>query len=309
MKCTLKGMKNILQKLVILSSSFYAFQASAQVNFTEIDGSLLHSQYHPNPNSRFKGAIIFQNGTGSSLEAWSTNKTFFECIKQLGNLFMYDRSGLGKSSPDFSVSSVNPITAKYVNSKLIRLLNRNGIKSPYILVSHSYGGLYAGYFARKFPDSVAGMLMVDPVPRNFLYSDRIQNQFDSALSTIGAIPSREAYKLYGVSRQSKNNGITADGFYQQKGFEKTKEQIAELPLMRSTFPIIIISSTEMNNRSPIQGNWHSLQKQWLNQNPSSTIFKAQSGHFIQIEHPKLVCNQVNKLVKIAAQESNPNRQL
>ena len=307
MKCTLKGMKNILQKLVILSSYFYAFQASAQVIFTEIDGSLLHSQYHPNPNSRFKGAIIFQNGTGSSLEAWSTNKTFFECIKQLGNLFMYDRSGLGKSSPDFSVSSAKPITAELVNSKLIQLLERNRIKSPYILVSHSYGGLYAGYFARKYPDSVAGMLMVDPVPSNFLYSDRIQNQFDIALPAIGEIPSREAYELYGVSKQSKNNGITADGFYQQKGFNKTKEQVSELPPMSSTFPVIIISSTEMNVSAPTRGNWHSLQKQWLNQNPNSTIIRAHSGHFIQFEHPKLVCEQLNKLVKMAAQESKPNQ--
>ncbi|WP_114993989.1 alpha/beta hydrolase [Synechococcus sp. UW179A] len=300
-------MKNTFQKLIILSSFFWAFQASAQVNFTEIDGSLLHSQYHPNPHSKFKGTVVFQNGTGSSLEAWSTNKTFFECIKQLGNLFMYDRSGLGKSSPDFSVSSANPITAQHVNSKFVQLLDRNRIKSPYILVSHSYGGLYAGYFARKYPNSVAGMLMVDPVPSNFLYSDRIQNQFDIALTTIGTIPSREAYKLYGVSRQSKNNGITADGFYQQKGFKTSKRQVAELPLMSSTFPIIIMSSTEMNSSAPIKGNWHSLQKQWLNQNPNSTALKAQGGHFIQIEHPKLVCEQLNHLVKIAAQQSKPNR--
>ena len=91
-----------------------------------------------------------------------------------GNLFLYDRSGLGKSSPDYSVSSANPITAELVNSKLIQLLEGNHIKSPYILVSHSYGGIYAGYFARKYPDSVAGMLMVDPVPSNFLYSKRIR---------------------------------------------------------------------------------------------------------------------------------------
>ena len=300
-------MKNTLQTLVILFSSLWAFQASAQVNFTEIDGSLLHSQYHPNPNSKFKGTIVFQNGTGSSLEAWSANKTFFNCIKQLGNLFLYDRSGLGKSSPDFNVSSANPITAELVNSKLTQLLERNRIKSPYILVSHSYGGLYTGYFARKYPDLVAGMLMVDPVPRNFLYSERIQKQFDIALATIGEMPNRKAYKIYGVSRQSQNNGITADGFYQQKGFEKTMKQVAELPLMSSSFPIIIISSTEMNIIAPIKGHWHSLQKQWLNQHSNSTIVKTHGGHFIQTEHPKLICNQVNKLVKIAAQSSKEDR--
>lgn len=300
-------MKKILQPLIILSSYFWAFPASTQVNFTEIDGSLLHFQYHPNSHSKFKGTIVFQNGTGSSLEAWSANQTLFDCIKQLGSLFMYDRSGLGKSSPDFSISTANPITAELVNSKLTQLLERNRIKSPYILVSHSYGGLYAGYFARKYPDLVAGMLMVDPVPRNFLYSDRIQQQFNIALTTIGEMPSREAYKLYGVSKQSQNNGITADGFYQQTGFQKTMEQVAELPLMSSTFPITIISSTEMNISAPIKGDWHSLQKQWLNQNSNSAIVKADGGHFIQIEHPKLVCNQVNKLVKIAAQLSRKDR--
>ena len=303
----MKGIKNTLQKLIISSSYFCALQASAEVNFTKIDGSLLHSQYHPNPHSSFKGTIVFQNGTGSSLEAWSANQTFFECIKQVGNLFLYDRSGLGKSSPDFSVSTANPITAELVNSKLIQLLERNQIKSPYILVSHSYGGIYAGYFARKYPDSVAGMLMVDPVPSNFLYSDRIQKKFDVALTAIGEIPSREAYKLYGVSRQSENNGITADGFYQQKGFHKTKKQVAELPLMSNTFPIVIVSSTEMNDSAPIKGDWHALQKQWLNQNPHSRILSAQSGHFIQMERPKLVCEQLNQLIKTATQAPSSNR--
>jgi len=281
-------MKKTLQALIVLTSYFWAFQASAQVNFTEIDGSLLHFQHYPNPRSKFKGTIIFQNGTGSSLEAWSANQTLFDCIKQLGNLFMYDRSGLGKSSPDFSVSTANPITAELVNSKLTQLLERNRIKSPYILVSHSYGGLYAGYFARKYPDLVVGMLMVDPVPSNFLYSDRIQKQFNIALTTIGDMPSREAYKRYGVSRQSQSNAITADGFYQQKGFQKTMEQVAELPVMSNTFPITIISSTEMSINAPIKGDWHSLQKQWLNQNSDSAIVKADGGHFIQIEFPKLV---------------------
>ena len=306
MKRTLKGIKSTLQKIIISSSCFFALQASAQVNFTEIDGSLLHSQHYPNPNSRFKGTIIFQNGAGSSIGAWSANHTFFECIKQFGNLFLYDRSGLGKSSPDFSVSASNPITAELVNSKLSQLLEKINIKAPYILVSHSYGGIYAGYFARKYPNSVAGMLMIDPVPSNFQYSEQIQKKFDLALTVIGETPSRKAYEAYGVSRQSKNNGITADGFYQQQGFQKTKEQLAELPLMSNTFPIIIISSTEMHDQAPIKGDWHALQKQWLNQHPHSKILSAQGGHFIQKEQPKLVCEQLKLLVETATQATTPS---
>jgi hypothetical protein len=39
--------------------------------------------------------------------------------------------------------------------------------------------------------------------------------------------------------------------------------------------------------------------QWLNQNPGSTIFNVHSGHFIQLDHPKLICQQLNRIVEIA----------
>ena len=78
--------------------------------------------------------------------------------------------------------------------------------------------------------------------------------------------------------------------------------------MSSAFPIIIISSNDMDKIKPIKGNWHALQKQWLNQNPNSTIFRAEGGHFIHHEHPNLACKQVNKLVQIATQALKPDRQ-
>ena len=293
----------MLKELIILSALCCPLHTFAQANYTKVGKSSLYSQYHSNPNAKFKGTIVFQNGSGTSLKEWSENKTFFECIKQHGNVFMYDRSGLGKSPPDFSISLTKPITAQLVNSKLIKLLKRNHIQSPYILVSHSYGGMYAGYFARKYPDLVIGMLMVDPVPSDYQYSDRIQKQFKIALARMDKISSQEAYKLYSFSRSNKNNTMTADSFYQQKGFHKTIEQVAKLPRMSSKFPIIIASSTYMDKKAPITASWYNLQKQWLNQNPNSIIFRVNSGHFIQLAHPKLICEQLNKLVKIATKSS------
>ena len=163
--------------------------------------------------------------------------------------------------------------------------------------------MYAGYFARKYPDSAAGMLMVDPVPSNYQYSNRIQKQFKIALARMDKISSRKAYKLHSFSRSNKHNTMTANSFYQQKGFHKTIEQVAKSPRMSSKFPIIIASSTYMDKKAPIKGSWYNLQKQWLNQNPNSIIFKVNSGHFIQLTQPKLICEQLNKLVKIATKSS------
>ena len=216
---------------------------------------------------------------------------------------MYDRNGLGKSPPDFSMSLTKPMTAQLVNSKLIKLLKRNHIKPPYILVSHSYGGMYAGYFARKYPNLVVGMLMIDPVPSDYQWSDRFLKQFKIDIVKMDKMSSREAYKLYSFSRSNKDNTMSAQLFYQLKGFHKTIEQVTKLPSMSSKFPIIILSSTYMDKNAPIKGSWYNLQKQWLNQNPNSIIFKVHSGHFIQLAHPKLICEQLNKLVKIATKPS------
>lgn len=296
-------MKKILTELIILSCLYHPIQASAQANFTEIDGSILYSEYYPNSQSEFKGTIIFQNGSESPLKVWTINKTFFDCVRENGNAFMYDRSGLGQSPPDLSVSLKKPITAQLVNSKLMKLLKKNHIRGPYVLVSHSYGGLYAGYFARKHPHLVAGMLMVDPVPKNYQYSGQILEKFKFTLKKLKNTTSKEVYQRYNLESPRESNMMTADSFYQQLGFNKTKKQLAELPEMTSKFPITIISSSDMEKNAPIEGDWYALQKQWLNQNPESMIFKARGGHFLQLDRSKLVCEELNKLVGIAVQSS------
>ena len=165
----------------------------------------------------------------------------------------------------------------------MKLLERNQIKAPYILVAHSYGGLYAGYLARKYPDSVVGMLMVDPVPSNFQYSDQNQEKFKTTLAKLIKIINKEEHKSFPFASSGEDNTMTADAFFQQLGFDKTKEQIAELPSMSNRFPIIIASSSDMEQNAPIKGDWYTLHRQWLNQHPDSIIFQAQSGHFIQID--------------------------
>ncbi len=295
--------KNMPKNLLVLASLFCSTQASTQAAFAETDKPDLHFKYFPNPKSEFKGTILFQNGSGTSLEEWTDNKTFFNCVKRNGSALMYDRSGIGKSPPDFSISLKNPITAKLVNSKLMSLLKANQIKAPYILVSHSYGGMYSGYFARKYPDSIAGMLMVDPVPLNYQYSNQILENFRIARTKIKNKSSKEVYQIANLESPRESNMMTADSFYQQLGFEKTKRQVAELPEMTSNFPITIISSSDMGKNAPIIGDWYTLQKQWLNRNPESLIVQARGGHFLQFDQPKLICRELEKLVKKTIQLS------
>jgi pimeloyl-ACP methyl ester carboxylesterase len=48
-------------------------------------------------------------------------------------------------------------------SELHRLLERAHVSPPYILVGHSFGGLTTRLFAERYPEQVAGLVLIDPV--------------------------------------------------------------------------------------------------------------------------------------------------
>lgn len=70
----------------------------------------------------------------------------------------YDRSGLGWSSPCRSARTPGNIAPE-----LHAMLESAGIKPPYVLVGHSFGGLVMRRFALLYPDEVLSLLLVDPM--------------------------------------------------------------------------------------------------------------------------------------------------
>ena len=48
-----------------------------------------------------------------------------------------------------------------IAADLHTLLDRAHVPGPYVLAGHSFGGLYVLRFAAKFPDQVAGLVLLD----------------------------------------------------------------------------------------------------------------------------------------------------
>jgi parallel beta-helix repeat protein len=71
----------------------------------------------------------------------------------------YDRAGIGRSEWD----DRNP-TPEHVVQRLHRLLAALDAPPPYLLVGQSIGGPLVLSFARRYPDAVAGLVLVDPTP-------------------------------------------------------------------------------------------------------------------------------------------------
>ena len=83
----------------------------------------------------------------------------------------YDRAGMG-----WSEMGPDPRDAKQITGELHTLLNKAGIEGPYVLVGHSFGGMYMQTYAARYPDEVAGVALVDSSTDPDQFSQRPEAQ-------------------------------------------------------------------------------------------------------------------------------------
>ena len=79
-------------------------------------------------------------------------------ISPLARICTYDPSGTAWSDP-FPGSQTPTCTDRV--AELHEVLHRASISAPVILVGYSIGGLYARLYAARYPEDVAGMVLVD----------------------------------------------------------------------------------------------------------------------------------------------------
>jgi pimeloyl-ACP methyl ester carboxylesterase len=99
--------------------------------------------------------VLFESGIAA------TNLNWFhiqEIVSRFTYTASYDRGGLGWSSPCRTARTPGNIA-----SELHDLLQGAGIRPPYVLVGHSFGGLVMRRYAVMYPEDVAGVVLVDPM--------------------------------------------------------------------------------------------------------------------------------------------------
>jgi pimeloyl-ACP methyl ester carboxylesterase len=125
--------------------------------------------------------ILLEAGLMSTVLSWSNLQ---QELSRSFHTVSYDRAGLG-----WSELGPMPRTADRLVDELHSLLRRAAIPPPYVLVGHSFGGLTMPLFAARFPDEVAGMVLVDPVaPTEW----NPPSERDRKLTRIGAKVCRRA---------------------------------------------------------------------------------------------------------------------
>jgi pimeloyl-ACP methyl ester carboxylesterase len=101
--------------------------------------------------------VVLEPGAGemSSNMGWIA-----PAVARTTRVCAYDRAGRGWSEP-----ADTPQDGTQIATDLRTLLQRGGVPGPYVLAGHSFGGLYVLTYAARYPDEVAGMVLVDSTDR------------------------------------------------------------------------------------------------------------------------------------------------
>jgi pimeloyl-ACP methyl ester carboxylesterase len=101
--------------------------------------------------------VVLEAGIAASSLSWALVRRL---AAGLTTVVSYDRAGFG-----WSDASTGAGTAADAARDLAEVLERAELAGPFVLAGHSFGGLIVRVFGQRYPDRVAGMVLVDPIAR------------------------------------------------------------------------------------------------------------------------------------------------
>jgi pimeloyl-ACP methyl ester carboxylesterase len=102
--------------------------------------------------------VVLESGIAASCLNWTN---IHAQVARFTRVCSYDRASLGWSD----TACTARVTSNLID-ELHGLLKAANISGPYVLVGHSYGGMLVRAYAATYPDTVAGLVLVDPLPPN-----------------------------------------------------------------------------------------------------------------------------------------------
>ena len=206
--------------------------------------------------------IIFEIGFGMGMKHW--DEIFLE-LSKTNTVFAYQRND--------NKNLKQHITINTLVEDLRVVLSHKGLKPPYILVGHSFGGLIVQYFTRKYPNEIQALILVDSThPQEYkdlsIFSTKMQKQF-------------KHFVLY---------------------FNSCGDEILALPSCNKVLvSSLVATNTEYIKQYPQhkQMTEAMLQKQEVFDTyfPTNQYISMDCGHNIPYEKPDLVIKAIKEVLK------------
>jgi pimeloyl-ACP methyl ester carboxylesterase len=271
--------------------------------------------------------VIAEAGLGDSSLEWGEVQP---AIAEVTRMCAYDRPGMGWSEPVDWV-----LTPEEIADNLHELLVNSGEQGPFILVAHSIGGIYAREYVMRYPDEVAGLVLVDSShdnQRNILpdYAVEAFDKYQNTVQTIGTIGGGlhpfglpRAFRLFeGMINGDQYSDETREAilarmyqphFYssfvnEQKTGKLATEQDQPPQDMGEVMLIVLSQGYAVNDGSLPDEQFNELrdlnfamQQELASLSSNSEyVVATESGHYIHHDQPELVIDAIMTLFELTS---------
>ena len=215
-------------------------------------------------------AVVFENGLGGTMDWWA--KVLPEVAKST-TAFAYNRPGYGRSDP-----ASTPRDGAHVVEELRSLLAGKGLNPPYVLVGHSLGGLYMQWYARRYPDEVAALVLVDSTHPRQLEGAGAPEQWPAWLRVaFGAAMSSVA--------KEELDALAATG-----------AEVLRLPVLADKPVIVLSAARPLEEHSALADDANAKRRDIVRLFPGAAQVWVDGGHGIPLENPASVIDAIRAVL-------------
>ena len=187
----------------------------------------------------------------------------------------YARFGTGTSDA--------PATTQTFESQatdLHALLATTGEPGPYVVLGHSFGGAEAVTFASKYPDEVAGLVLLDASPTSW----------PTTVCSVAAYA-----PVCGIFHDPNLDPERLDAFPAFEGVGAIGS-LGDIPMTVMTAAHRVDPALAQDELTRLDAAWADGEMRWAALSSASTVVTVQdTGHHIELDQPALVIAEVTKL--------------
>jgi pimeloyl-ACP methyl ester carboxylesterase len=247
--------------------------------------------------------VMLEAGTGDLAQVWSLppfgpGRAVFPAVARFTRVCAYDRPGtyllpdeLSRSDPVAMPRSVRDIVRDE------RALLRAHVPGPYVLAGHSFGGMASRLYATTRPRRIAGLVSIDAQNEDFAAAYKrflSPEQYSAAVLNPSAPPGLDY-----PDAELLDLPVSA---------AQMRQAQADTPLRR--MPLVVLShSRTIPNPFGFPPDWpiaaleqafQASQDKLAELVPGARhVIAANSGHYIQLDQPKLVTRTIRRVVRRA----------
>lgn len=206
------------------------------------NGGRLHLRIWGQPNDRPTIVLDVSAAQPSSIWAWIARD-----LSRDYQVVAYDRPGMAWSV------GVPGRDARSAADALTTALGKVGIRGPYVVVGHSFGGLSARVFAADHPEDLAGLVLLDTTYPTLGGGGWYAATFRSEAWTghtgmlqlfppdnwYGSLPEEEGEGAFAVTLWASHRDATAD---EMDAWDASVNEVMQAGSFRDT-PLLVISTS------------------------------------------------------------------